>query len=203
MQNMAFLTIPVTVLTALASVWAVIWSARRVHIEESHPAALTANRGGGYQFTCTLCQKAMAFTQNEIKPLTGIEKGMVVASIPEARRRPLGFHECPHCGADHYFLLGKGLPQWAGSNLYVAQDKQATCIQCLRPLRKPPWPNGAYEGRPGDAPSQAIDFGLHCSRCGAVVCIECARRSTREPAPGGIMVCPRCFRPSLNAYYYF
>ena len=110
---------------------------------------------------------------------------------------------CPYCEAAHCFSTDERDPVWLGVNLYTPQARTNHCAECRRPLRRPPWRPGVYDGRLAAAPHIPPDVGLVCSKCGAVCCVACCRDVTRKRTKDGSLLCPRCGRGPLETVYHF
>jgi hypothetical protein len=152
--------------------------------------------------TCSVCRKPLIFERGELRPLRGEEVGLVVRSHPDIVGRKLGEYTCPYCEAAHCFFIDVRPPQWLGANYAQPQTTSGHCQECRKPLRKPPWPEHAFDGRLQEAPQLAPDLGLICSRCHAVCCVSCCKDATRNRTPDGSFLCPRCFRGPVEAVFH-
>ncbi len=157
---------------------------------------------GSFQLTCNVCQHEMVIAMRDLRPLEGTEIGLAVRAVPQIVGRKLADYACPYCEADHCFAIESGQPEWVGVNLYSPQSHSSNCMDCGKRLQRPPWPQGEYQGRPLDAPNPQPDFGLVCSRCKAVCCVECVKKATRNRTTDGSLLCPRCHRSPVDAYFY-
>lgn len=157
---------------------------------------------GSVQFTCNVCQHPIVMAIQDLQPLEGSDIGLAVRAIPALAGRKLAEYVCPYCEADHCFAVDGGQPEWVGVNLYSPQAKGAQCMECRKPLVRPPWPQGQYQGAPLTAPNVSPDYGLVCSRCGAICCVACVKNATRNRTTDGSLLCPRCHRSPVDTYFY-
>ncbi|MDZ4859586.1 MAG: hypothetical protein SGI88_11445 [Candidatus Hydrogenedentes bacterium] len=153
------------------------------------------------ELSCSNCQKQMVVTAAELQPLQSVEIGLSVRDNPSLAGRKLAEYTCPYCDAIHCFTVDKRTPEWVGANLYSPQTKGTRCLNCSKPLRTAPWGEGAYNKRLNEAPLQP-DYGLQCSRCNAVVCVQCTIDATRNRTKDGSFICPRCFRSPVDRTYH-
>ena len=170
---------------------------------ERRPAA-PARRGkrAPLEMPCTVCQKPLISEQGELRALQGAEVGLVVRSKPEAVGRMIAEYVCPYCEAAHCFLVDARPPRWLGANFSQPQTKTTHCFECRKPLRTPPWPEHAYDGRLEEAPHLPPDLGLVCGRCQAVCCVACCTAATKHRTPDGSLLCPRCFRGPVDRVFH-
>src|SRR5690606_38230285 len=83
-----------------------------------------------HDIPCTLCRRSMHIQRADLKPLTGVEVGLVVQAIPEASGRTLAEVYCPHCQALHTFAVDRRPPEWIGVNLSAPEQKAPVCLEC-------------------------------------------------------------------------
>lgn len=152
--------------------------------------------------TCSICQKTLVFHQDELELLSAVECALAVREKPDLVGRKLAEYVCPYCEAAHCFVISGKRMQWVAANLYEPQETTARCAECQKPLRRPPWPPGQYEGKLGEAPALAPDYGLVCSLCHAVCCVQCCVNLTRAGVREGKWTCPRCSRQSTDRLFY-
>jgi len=157
---------------------------------------------GSFQLTCNVCRHELVIAMQDLRPLEGTEIGLAVRILPHVVGRKLADYACPYCEADHCFTVDGGQPEWVGANLYSPQASGAKCMDCGKQLNRPPWPKGQFKGRPLEAPNASPDFGLVCSRCDAVCCVDCVQKATRNRTTDGSLLCPRCHRSPVDEYFY-
>lgn len=153
------------------------------------------------QIPCSVCQKQMVVPPGDLVPLQPVEVALCVRALPKLSGRKLAEYTCPYCDAAHCFAVDKRTPEWVGANLYSPQTKGTRCLNCSKPLKIAPWGEAAYAGRLQEAPLQP-DYGLVCSKCNAVVCVQCTVDATRNRTKDGSFVCPRCFRAPVDRTYH-
>ncbi|MBI5095300.1 MAG: hypothetical protein HZB26_23055 [Candidatus Hydrogenedentes bacterium] len=200
MEQFAPWIAPVTIAFAIVGALLVLWLTSRTRRVEKRAGG--EQRDGTLQMACTVCQKEMVVHRNGMAPLSGPECALVARTFPKSVGRKLGEHLCPYCESSHYFLLDGKHMEWLGANLYSPQTNTSLCMECRRPLRKPPWPAGAFDGRIQEAPALAPEFGLVCERCGAVCCVECCTKATRNRSKNGAYHCPRCARADVKKIFH-
>ncbi|MBI2433679.1 MAG: hypothetical protein HYV26_12505 [Candidatus Hydrogenedentes bacterium] len=150
--------------------------------------------------TCSICQRPMAFQTAELRPLQGVEVALVVSARADVTGHKLAEYTCPYCEAAHCFVLDRKGPRWLGANIMQPEVKASVCLECRKPLRRPPWPAEAYEGKLPNIPQISGDIGLVCQHCHAVCCVACCEKTTRGRAAGALL-CPRCFRAPINTVF--
>ncbi len=155
-----------------------------------------------FDLSCNVCRKSMIIHPSQLVRLTGPEVALCVRINPKLVGRPLAEYICPYCEASHCFVLDTRPPEWAGTNLYSPHSKGTLCMECGKPLRKPPWPQGQFDGRLNEAPELLADYGLVCSKCHAVTCVACVKDATRNRTKDGALVCPRCMRPPVTRVFH-
>lgn len=157
---------------------------------------------GSFQLTCNVCQHELVIETQDLQLLVGTDIGLAVRAIPKIVGRKLADYTCPYCEADHCFAIESGKPEWVGVNLYSPQSAGSQCLDCRKPLRRPPWPKGQYKGRPLEAPNPSPDYGMVCARCDSVCCVACVKKATRNRTTDGTLLCPRCHRSPVDEYFY-
>jgi len=160
------------------------------------------SHGPSIALSCSVCQRDMVFSPGDLQPLTPAELGLTVRARPEMRGKRLASYSCPYCESVHCFEVDGKKTEWMGANFYTPQLGGANCLECLKPVKAPPWPEGQYEGAINQAPNIPPNTGMKCSRCGAVVCFECANGVTRGSVKGPVYKCPRCSRVSIDRFFY-
>jgi DNA-directed RNA polymerase subunit RPC12/RpoP len=150
---------------------------------------------------CRVCERDMVFTADQLKPLTGVEAGLMVSARPDLHGKRLAEYICPYCETAHCFVMEGRRPVWADANLFVPEQKRARCMECRKPLKRPPWPEGAYDGRLTEAPDLDPDMGLACPRCKATVCVQCCQSITHG-AFTGLYRCPRCNAKAIDRAHH-
>ena len=153
-------------------------------------------------FICGECHRELAFERRELVRLSPQETALVVRIYPHFQGRVLAEYVCPGCGASHYFVIDRSPIEWIGVDLYSPQVRTGNCFECRKHLAVPPWKPGLYDGRVDEAPEPASDYGLVCARCGAVVCVECVKRITRQRSRTGELICPRCSRRPVERFFH-
>jgi len=157
---------------------------------------------GTVQITCSVCREELVFQESELISLSPQERALVVRVKPDLVGKNLREYVCPHCEAGHCFVGERSRLRWVGANLYQPQAGTKCCFECRKPLVKPPWAVGAYDGRLEEAPVLAPDYGLVCSRCGAVCCVACCSKMARARTNETKWVCPRCFRYPIETVFH-
>jgi hypothetical protein len=191
---------PATAAFAAAGVLIVLWVTLRPKRTDDKPGA---PRGDGTaQLPCSVCQKEMVVHPNSMAPLSGPECALVARTLPKTVGKKILEHICPYCESSHYFLIEGKRIEWLGANLYSPQVNTSLCMECRRPLRRPPWPAGAFDGHLQDAPALAPEYGLVCERCKAVCCVECCTKATRNRTNNGTYHCPRCARSDVKVMFH-
>jgi hypothetical protein len=179
----------------------VIFLTARARANESKGSVRAIFATNSVQQQCNVCQKQMVIAPEQMTPLQSVEMALCVRAVPQLNGRKLAEYTCPYCDAVHCFTVDKRTPEWIGANLYSPQTKGTRCLNCSKPLRVAPWREGAYDKRLQEAPLQP-DYGLLCSRCDAVVCVECTLDATRNRTKDGSFICPRCFRSPVERTYH-
>lgn len=163
-----------------------------------------ARQDEAVEMACTICQQNLVIHRNQMAVLTGPEMALVVSVEPEIRGRDLAEYRCPHCDAAHCFAIDTAPPQWVVANAYEPQAMSTFCTECRKPIAKPSWPKGYYDGRFQDAGEKLLPrHGLVCPRCNAVCCVECCHTITRNRTPDGSLLCPRCSRGPVDKIFHF
>lgn len=173
----------------------------RARARESATGVRAVYASNTVQQECNVCQKQMVIPPSGLVPIQSVEMALCVRAIPRLSGRKLAEYICPHCEASHCFTVDKKTPEWVGVNLYSPQTKGTRCLNCSKPLKVAPWGEGAYDKRLQEAPLQP-DYGLVCSKCNAVVCVQCTVDATRNRTKDGSFVCPRCFRSPVDRTYH-
>jgi hypothetical protein len=150
---------------------------------------------------CTVCHRPLVFNVAEMEMLSPTELALVVCTRPEVVGRKIAEYVCPHCEAAHEFLMDVRPPVWIGANSYRPQAAGGNCPECHVRFRSPSWPRGTFDGRVAEAPELAPDFGLVCSRCGAICCVACTQRHSHNRAVDAL-ICPRCSRGPVDRFYH-
>ena len=200
MENVAPWVMPATVAFAAAGVMVVLWLSLRPR--RAAKPQIPRGSAATLQLDCSVCRKEMVVHQHSMAPLSGPECALVARTKPETVGKKLLEHICPYCESSHYFLVEGKRMEWIGANLYSPQSSTAHCMECRRPMRKPPWPSGAFDGRLLEAPALAPDYGLVCDRCKAVCCVECCTKATRNRSVDGTYRCPRCARGDVKTMFH-
>lgn len=174
----------------------------RARAKERRAKTAHVVRGATIQMTCGMCHKQLVIPAPDMRLLTNVEMALSVRVLPELTGRKLAEYVCPYCEASHCFAVDRRKPEWVGVNLYSPHTKAARCLDCGKVLRTPPWAPGTYDGRLRDAPYLDPDYGLVCSRCQAVVCVDCTVKATRNRTKDGSFVCPRCARTPVDRTFH-
>ena len=195
------LALVIAIATAAAGTGIVVtWALR------SRPAASGGVSGrpgrNALQMPCTSCNRPLMIGREELVPLSKPEVALCVRVKPELTGKNLAEYVCPYCEASHCLSVTKRGLEWVGANLYSPHRGAARCMDCGKFLRTPPWPKGTYDGRLQEAPNLLPDHGLVCSKCQAIVCVDCTQRATRNRTKDGTFVCPRCFRSPVDKTYH-
>ena len=92
-------------------------------------------------------------------------------------------------------------PVWIGANFYAPQAHTANCMECRKRLRVPSWPADPESDNVLHANDLRPDYGLLCSRCGAVCCVACVAQYSRQDVRAEGARCPRCGRSPINTVF--
>lgn len=155
------------------------------------------------EFSCPVCQHTLRTAAAELLQVDAQETGFVVRERPEAYGRPLGELKCPKCQSSHVFAIDTSPATFLVTNAVSATARANTCNQCRAPLKTPPWPHGAFDGKWTEAPKLDAKLGLVCSHCGAVACLACCQEASRGRMAENILRCPRCFRIPMDRFAHF
>ena len=192
--------LPITALVALAGAGVVLWLAWRIR-EETDPSGIHLRHDNSLKFECTECQKPLLILPSQLTRLSGPEMALVVGSRPHLVGRALGEYVCPHCEASHCFAMDRLPPVWIGANFYAPQAHTANCMECRKRLRVPSWPADPESDNVLHANDLRPDYGLLCSRCGAVCCVACVAQYSRQDVRAEGARCPRCGRSPINTVF--
>ncbi|MDK1021190.1 MAG: hypothetical protein QGD90_06095 [Candidatus Hydrogenedentes bacterium] len=160
-------------------------------------------KGVAFEMPCTVCQQRLAIPQADLEAIVGSEVALVVRECAAAQGKRLGGYRCPYCEAYHIFATDTSPPKWLVVNPFEPQLATNHCMDCRRPLQRPPWPQGEYEGRLHELKDLLPKYGLVCSRCGAICCVACCRDVTRGRTADQSLLCPRCFRGPVDKIHHF
>lgn len=160
-------------------------------------------KGAAFEMPCTVCQQTLVVAPADLASIRGPEMALVVRECKGAEGRPLGGYRCPYCEAYHVFAMDTSPPKWLVANPFEPQLVTNHCMECRRPLQRPPWPQGEYDGRLNELQDLLPKHGLVCSRCGSICCLECCRDATRGRTADGSLLCPRCFRGPVDKIHHF
>ncbi len=192
--------LPITALVALAGAGLVLWLAWRVR-EETNPSRLQLGHDDSLEFECSECQKLLLILPAELTRLSGPEMALVVGSRPNLVGRAVSDYVCPHCGASHCFAVDQVPPVWVGVNFYAPQARSHNCMECRKRLRVPAWPAHPESDHVANAQDLRPDYGLLCSRCGAICCVACVAQYSRQDVREEGARCPRCGRSPINTIF--
>ena len=192
--------LPITAFVALVGAGVVVWLAWRIR-EETDPSGIRSRMDNSLEFECSECQKTLVIMPSELTRLSGPEMALVVGGRPKLVGRKLAEYVCPHCEASHCFAVDRVPPVWIGANLYAPQAKSNNCQECRKRLRAPHWPPDAAADNVMNAPDLRPDYGLVCSRCGAVCCVACVAQYSRQDVREEGARCPRCGRSPINTVF--
>jgi len=167
------------------------------------PRLLGSKQEQRIEMTCPICQHSLCRRVGELARLTPNETGFVVRERPEAYGRPLGELHCPSCDSSLVYAVDRFPPEHVVTNAFSATARKNTCNQCRAPLHAPAWPEGAFDGKIGNAPGLDEKHGLVCNHCGATVCVQCSKEASRGRTTEGVLRCPRCFRVPLERFLHF
>lgn len=188
---------------ALVGIGAVFFVLSRRKTEKPGSGEKPRRRERPFELCCSLCQARSQLVPSELNEVSPAEVALLVSQVPAMVGRPVRDVHCPKCGASHYFGADTDPPTWVAVNIFEPEAKTNLCGQCRKPLVKPPWPEGKYDGRIFDAPGLLARHGLVCKRCGAVSCVECCQSATRNRTEDGSYLCPRCNRGPIETIYHF
>lgn len=155
------------------------------------------------EMKCTLCQAELSLRRSDMAPLSSVEAALLVSEYPDTLHRKLAETRCSTCNANHTFVVDLTPPVWICANSFEPGGMSNHCAQCHKPLARPDWPVGAYDGQVDLAPGLKPLHGLKCPRCDAACCVECVKDATRGRTADGSFLCPRCYRGPVNQFYYF
>lgn len=192
--------LPITAVVAIAGAGIVLWLAWRIR-EATNPSVTRVRSDHSFEFECSECGQNLVIPFQELTPLSGPEMALVVASHPEWVGRKLAEYVCPHCEASHCFAIDRRPPVWVGANLYAPQSKSNRCQECGKRLRAPHWSPDPEKDLVKNAPDLQPDYGLVCSRCGAVCCVACVAQYSRQDVREEGTRCPRCGRGPIDRIF--
>lgn len=192
--------LPITAFVALAGAGVVLWMAWRIR-EETDPSGMLLHADSSLEFECSECQKPLVILPSQLRHLSGPEMALVVGSRPHLVGRALGEYVCPHCEASHCFAVDRVPPVWIGANFYAPQTRTANCMECRKRLHVPAWPADPESDNVLHAKDLRPDYGLLCSRCGAVCCVACVAQYSRQDVRTEGARCPRCGRSPINTVF--
>jgi hypothetical protein len=115
----------------------------------------------------------------------------------------LGELHCPSCESSIVFAVDSCPPQFLVTNAVSATARQNTCAQCRAPLVTPRWPRGRFDGKVFEVPTLDAKYGLVCSPCGAIVCVQCTQEASQGRTAENVLRCPRCFRTAIEKFHHF
>ena len=164
--------------------------------------AQSMNRDGSMAFLCPVCGDENQIHYETLPVLSSAEKALVVRERPEVVGKELREYVCRQCDASHCFVFSEGRRRYIGANLYGGQAFGNCCVECRRPLERPPWNPGTHDGDLESAPGPIDSYGLRCRHCGAVTCVACCRATTRNRTKDGSLLCPRCFRGPQEHFFH-
>lgn len=168
----------------------------------SRPGEVTLNRDGSFSMVCSICGSPADVAPGALASLSPAEKALAVREHPAVIGQNLVEFACPSCDASHCYSMQRHTMTLIGVNLYQGQHYQTNCKECQKHIIQPPWRQGAYDGKVEKAPGDVADMGLQCSLCGAICCVDCCKRSTRNRTTDGTLLCPRCFRGPIDRFYH-
>lgn len=154
------------------------------------------------EMTCTVCERRLIFGRSAVELLSPPEMALVVRSCPKVVGRRLCEYVCPYCDASHCFVIGPKSLVWVGVNLYTPQTQSAHCFECNRILDRPPGGAAGMTQKIAEPAALPLGFGLKCSFCGAVCCVDCCKKASRGRTSDGSLACPRCRRKPINLLYF-
>lgn len=160
----------------------------------ANPGEITRNRDGSFSMTCAVCAEPSEVSSESLATLSSAEKALVVRERPNVIGQNLVEFACPVCDASHCYQARRNSMLYVGVNLYQGQHFQTNCKECQKRIVRPPWRDGAFDGKVEQAPGDIANLGLQCPLCGAICCVDCCKRATRNRTTDGTLLCPRCFR---------
>jgi hypothetical protein len=160
------------------------------------------NRDGTFAHTCEICGDQTLVSAESLHHLSSEEKALAVREQNAALGKELVEYVCRSCDASHCFALEDGRVVFMGVNLYEGQQYGTRCVECQRKLVAPPWSPGYYDGRVASAPGPRSGLGLSCEPCGAICCVDCCEDFTRNRTKDRSLLCPRCSRGPLTAFFH-
>lgn len=166
------------------------------------PGEVTLNRDGSFSMVCAVCGASAHVTAEALEPLSSAEKALVVRERPSVIGQNLVEFACPSCDASHCYHALRQSMVLVGVNLYQGQHFQANCKECQKHIVRPPWRQGAFDGKVDQAPGDLSSMGLQCNHCGAICCVDCCTQATRNRTADGTLLCPRCFRGPNSRFYH-
>lgn len=158
------------------------------------PGEIMLNRDGSFSTVCAVCGEPAEVSSGNLTTLSSAEKALVVRERPNVIGQNLVEFACPTCDASHCYNARRKSLVYVGVNLYQGQHFQTNCKECQKRILQPPWRDRAFDGKVEQAPGDLTDLGLKCALCGAICCVDCCKRATRNRTSDGTLLCPRCFR---------
>jgi len=150
---------------------------------------------------CPSCQRTIDLVPANLRRLTGPEQALIAQIRPNDYARPLAEFHCPYCDAYLVYATDTRPPTYLATS--VESTTSNICSQCGKPLKRPPWPEGAYDGKLREAPELDDRYGLKCARCHSVVCIACSRTASMGRTVDGSLRCSRCSRGPIDTFHHF
>ncbi len=197
MPSLEHLVLPLTIVVAAAGILVVL-TPRLLRRGKPKQSA-----GAAFEMLCTVCQQKLVVPQADLEAIVGSEVALVVRECSAAEGHKLGGYRCPYCDAYHIFATDTPPLRWLIANPFEPQRATNHCMECRKPLQRPPWPQGQYDGKLHEVKDLLPKHGLVCSRCGSICCFACCKDATRGRTQDGSLLCPRCFRGPVDKIHHF
>lgn len=192
----------VGVITALFAAGGVLFVLGAVAYERRRGRARRPS-GSALEFPCPTCSRTLVVHKNDLTPLSAPEVGLLVSATGRQFGRHVASLRCPYCESEHTFSTEESRPKWIATDTFEPHHAGTYCADCRSPLLRPHWAKGALDGRVTQAAELQPKHGLVCSRCGAICCVECVRKATRNRTKDGSYLCPRCFRGPVDVVHHW
>jgi hypothetical protein len=152
--------------------------------------------------TCNICQHELVVAVADLQPVTGTDVGLAVRAEPKVAGRKLADYSCPYCEATTVSSSTRPLRNGSAST-FIRRKPAARCVwnaanRCNARRGRRANTKAGHSKPPNVSP----DYGLVCARCGATCCVACVKSATRNRTTDGSLLCPRCRRAPVDAYFY-
>ena len=157
----------------------------------------------GHTFHCSQCHQSYPAYNNNLQPLSHVEKGLSVQANPALLGQDLRSIHCPHCHSVQIFSIRKGQPYLAGADLFTPHNTRGDhCVECTRTVKPAPWPQGVYDRNFDEVGLIEDLIGVRSHKCNSLVWFGSAKSVTRKRGDDGGYQCPRCGAKAVDRFYH-